>query len=188
VSITPEIHQPILYPNTFNLELTLMTHYVKVALMGSGYAGKSTLIKLLTDGVTKLETNYQPTAGMSCGTITIDSSTKVSLIEMGGQSHFEFLWPDFMRGSKMVVVVTESYPKAVLKTRQLLEKYKSQLNGVKVIAVANKQDLPGSMRPESVQDLLGVPTVGMVAIDPKQRLNGYKIIVNGLRDIVEVAA
>jgi signal recognition particle receptor subunit beta len=59
---------------------------------------------------------------------------------------------------------------------------------VKVIAVANKQDLPGSMRPESVQDLLGVPTVGMVAIDPKQRLNGYKIIVNGLRDIVEVAA
>ena len=114
---------------------------------------------------------------MSCGTITLDSSTKVSLIEMGGQSHFEFLWADFMRGSKMVVVVTESNPKAVLKTRQLLEKYKSNLSGVKVIAVANKQDLPGSMRPESVQDLLGVPTVGMVAIDPKQRLNGYKLIV-----------
>ena len=70
-----------------------MTEYVKVALMGSGYAGKSTLIKLLTDGVQKLETNYQPTPGMSCGTITIDANTKVSLIEMGGQAHFEFLWP-----------------------------------------------------------------------------------------------
>jgi small GTP-binding protein len=165
-----------------------MTQYVKVALMGSGYAGKSTLIKLLTDSAPKLDANYQPTAGMSCGTITIDSSTKVSLIEMGGQSHFEFLWADFMRGSKMVVVVTESYPKAVLKTRQLLEKFKNQLIGVKVIAVANKQDVPGSMKPESVQDLLGVPTVGMVAIDPKQRLTGYKLIVNGLRDIVQVAA
>ena len=165
-----------------------MTQYLKVALMGSGYAGKSTLIKLLTDRAPKLETNYQPTAGMSCGTITIDSNTKVSLIEMGGQSHFEFLWADFMRGSKMVVVVTESNPKAVLKTRQLLEKFKSQLNGMKVIAVANKQDIPGSMRPESVQDLLGVPTVGMVAIDPKQRLIGYKIIVNGLREITQVAA
>lgn len=165
-----------------------MTEYVKVALMGSGYAGKSTLIKLLTDKVQKLECNYQPTAGMSCGTISIDEHTKVSLIEMGGQSHFEFLWPDFMRGSQMVVVVTESNPKAVLKTRQLLEKHKAQLQGMKIIAVANKQDIPGSMRPESVQDLLGVPTVGMVAIDPKERLNGYKLIVNGLRDMVQIAA
>lgn len=165
-----------------------MTDYVKVALMGSGYAGKSTLIKLLTDGVQKLETNYQPTPGMNCGTITIDSNTKVSLIEMGGQAHFEFLWPDFMRGSTMVVVVTESSPKAVLKTRQLLEKYKDNLRGIKIIAIANKQDLPGSMRPESVQDLLGVQTFGMVAINPKERLNGYKLIVNGLRDMVQVAA
>jgi signal recognition particle receptor subunit beta len=88
----------------------------------------------------------------------------------------------------MVVVVTESNPKAVLKTRQLLEKYKNELAGMKVIAVANKQDLPGSMRPESVQDLLGVPTYGMVAVDPRERLNGYKLIVNGLRDMVQVAA
>jgi signal recognition particle receptor subunit beta len=88
----------------------------------------------------------------------------------------------------MVVVVTESNPKAVLKTRQLLDKYKNQLIGMSVIAVANKQDVPGSMRPESVQDLLGVPTVGMIAIDPKQRLTGYKLIVNGLKDIVQVAA
>jgi len=165
-----------------------MTDYVKVALMGSGYAGKSTLIKLLTDKVPKLETNYQPTPGMNCGTITLDASTKVSLIEMGGQAHFEFLWPDFMRGSTMIVVVTESNPKAVLKTRQLLEKYKDLLTGTKVIAIANKQDIPGSMKPASVQDLLGVPTYGMVAIDPKERLNGYKLIVNGLRDMMEVAA
>ena len=88
----------------------------------------------------------------------------------------------------MVVAVTESNPKAVLKTRQLLEKYKENLLGVKIIAVANKQDLPGSMRPESVQNLLGVPTFGMVAINPKERLNGYKLIVNGLRDMVQVAA
>lgn len=165
-----------------------MTDYVKVALMGSGYAGKSTLIRLLTDKVQKLETNYQPTPGMNCGTITIDATTKVSLIEMGGQAHFEFLWPDFMRGSTMVVVVTESNPKAVLKTRQLLEKYKDMLAGTKVIAIANKQDIPGSMRPTSVQDLLGIPTFGMVAIDPKERLNGYKLIVNGLREMMQVAA
>jgi len=165
-----------------------MTDYVKVALMGSGYAGKSTLIKLLTDKAPKLETNYQPTPGMNCGTITIDASTKVSLIEMGGQAHFEFLWPAFMRGSTMVVVVTESNPKAVLKTRQLLEKYRDNLAGAKVIAIANKQDLPGSMKPASVQDLLGVPTYGMVAIDPRERLNGYKLIVNGLREMMQVAA
>jgi hypothetical protein len=28
----------------------------------------------------------------------------------------------------------------------------------------------------------------MVAIDPKQRLTGYKLIVNGLRDMTQVAA
>ncbi|MHA1771456.1 MAG: ADP-ribosylation factor-like protein [Candidatus Thorarchaeota archaeon] len=165
-----------------------MTRYVKVALMGAGYAGKSTLIRLLTDDVTKLDSKYNPTAGMDCGTITLDNTTKISLIEMGGQTHFEFMWPDLMRGSQMVVVVTESTPKAVLKTRQLLEKYKEFLVGKQVIAIANKQDVSGSMKPASVQDLLGVPTYGMVAIDPKQRLHGYRLIVNGLRDMIQMAA
>ncbi len=164
-----------------------MTHYVKVALMGSGFAGKSTLIKLLTDKVEKLKCNYTPTAGMDCGTITLDSATKISLIEMGGQAHFEFMWPDLLRGSKMVVVVTESTPKAVLKTRQLLHKYKDMLQGVQIIAIANKQDLPGAMKPESVQDLLGIPTYGMVAVDPKQRVHGYRLIVEGLRGMIQVA-
>ncbi len=168
-----------------------MTKYVKVALLGSGYAGKSTLIRLLTDNVTKIETNhqlYKPTVGMDCGTITLDDTTKISLVEMGGQTHFEFLWPDLIRGSRMVVVVTESSPKAVLKTRQLLEKYKDYLDDKQVVAIANKQDISGSMKPESVQDLLGIPTYGMVAIDPKQRINGYKLIVNGLREMIQVAA
>jgi hypothetical protein len=44
------------------------------------------------------------------------------------------------------------------------------------------------MKPGSVQDLLGVPTYGMVAIDPKQRIHGYKLIVNGLKDMLRVAA
>ncbi len=165
-----------------------MTRYVKVALMGAGYAGKSTLIRLLTDDVTKLQSKYQPTAGMDCGTITLDDRTKITLVEMGGQAHFEFMWPDFMKGSEMIVVVTESTPKAVLKTRQLLKKYEALLAGKQVIAIANKQDLPGSMRPESVQDLLGIPTYGMIAIDPKQRLRGYRLIVEGLRDMVQLAA
>ena len=147
-----------------------MTRYVKVALMGSGFAGKSTLIKLLTDNTQKLKTNYTPTAGVDVGTITIDASTKVTLVEMGGQSHFEFLWPDMLKGSRMVIVVTESNPKAVLKTRQLLQKYKEHLDNSQVIAVANKQDIPGSLKPASVADLLGVPTFGMVAIDPESGL------------------
>jgi len=67
-----------------------MTRYVKVALMGSGYAGKSTLIKLLTDNTAELKINYKPTAGMDCGTITLDDTTKISLVEMGGQTHFDF--------------------------------------------------------------------------------------------------
>ncbi|MHA2601088.1 MAG: ADP-ribosylation factor-like protein [Candidatus Thorarchaeota archaeon SMTZ1-83] len=165
-----------------------MTRYVKVALMGAGYAGKSTLIKLLTENTEKLHTNYQPTVGCDVGTISLDDSTRVTLLEMGGQSHFEFMWADLLKGSKMIVVVTESNPKAVLKTRMLLQKYKDKIDGVPVIAIANKQDIPGSMKPRSVEDLLGVPTYGMVAIDPKQRLDGYKLIVNGLKDMVQIAS
>ena len=161
-----------------------MMRYVKVALMGSGFAGKSTLIRLLTDTTKKLDRKYSPTAGMDCGTITLDNSTKITLVEMGGQTHFEFLWSDLLKGSKMVVVVTESSPKAVLKTRQLLNKYKEQLDGVKLIAIANKQDIPGSMKPASVQDLLGIPTFGMVAIDPKERVHGYRLIVDGLQQMI----
>jgi hypothetical protein len=40
------------------------------------------------------------------------------------------------------------------------------------------------MKPESVQDLLGIPTFGMVAVDPKQRVHGYKLLVEGLKGMV----
>ncbi len=59
---------------------------------------------------------------------------------------------------------------------------------MQIIIIANKQDLPGAMKPESVQDLLGSPTYGMVAIDPKQRVNGYRMIINELRNMCRVAS
>jgi hypothetical protein len=40
------------------------------------------------------------------------------------------------------------------------------------------------MKPESVQDLLGIPTYGMVAIDPKERIHGYRLIKDGLQQMV----
>ncbi len=159
---------------------------IKVTLIGHGYAGKSTLIKLLT-GKTISKT-YTPTIGMDVGVLNLENGTRLSLFELAGQDHFNFLWPDFIRGSKLIMVVTDSNPQAVLRTRQLLEKFKEYLVGVPVIGIANKQDLPGALSPSSVQDLLGIPCYGMIAKDSAQKVHAYRILMSALNNITKAAS
>ena len=126
----------------------------------------------------------------------------MALWDLAGQERFQFMWQGFLRGSQILFVVTDSSPQNVLKTKMLLEQVESDIecfkkesrgaaniqcninklgfgynrNSVKIVVIANKQDLPGSMRATQVADLLGKPTYPMVAVDPKKRVEMYWIL------------
>ncbi|MHA1798432.1 MAG: ADP-ribosylation factor-like protein, partial [Candidatus Helarchaeota archaeon] len=98
------------------------------------------------------------------GTIDLIEGLKVSLWDLGGQSHFRSLWDSFLPGTGLICLVTDSTPENVAKSKEIVAKYKGY-NGAKLIAIANKQDLPNSMNPSEVEKELGVKTIGMVAVD-----------------------
>lgn len=152
---------------------------VKTALMGYPGVGKSTIIKMLCGkSENELKQPYDPTIGIDFGTIDLfDNQLKVSLWDLGGQSHFRKLWDSFLPGTGLICAVTDSTPENVAKTKEIVSKYKNY-NGAKLIVIANKQDLPNSMPVKDIEKELGVKTIGMVAVNLNEKRTLYKELQN----------
>jgi signal recognition particle receptor subunit beta len=75
--------------------------------------------------------------------------------------------PEFMSGRiDLILLVTDSTYESSLWTKQQITSLRTEFPGVSLLAIANKQDLPQSIPSQRVEEILGVHTVGLVAIDP----------------------
>ncbi|MHA1746469.1 MAG: ADP-ribosylation factor-like protein [Promethearchaeota archaeon] len=144
----------------------------KAILIGESGVGKSTLSKLLRN----LPTNgaRKPTVGVNIEKVSTGAGN-MCLWDLAGQRRFRVMWTDFMRGSQLAIVVTDSSPENVAHTKEIINRYMTN-TAAKVIAIANKQDLNESLSPEEVQAKLGVPTYGMVGIQHQNKTRLIQII------------
>lgn len=130
----------------------------KTVLVGESGVGKSTLTKLLKNE--NSPTERKPTIGVNIEKVPT-SLGNMCVWDLAGQRRFQFMWDEFMRGSKLTIVVTDSSSQNVMLTKDLIERHLNN-NAAKVIAIANKQDLQNRMDPGSIEAALGVPTYGMI--------------------------
>ena len=129
--------------------------------MGEGGVGKSSLLSLLQGR--EVSTERIPTVGLEIENTNI-SGAKTSVWDFGGQDRFKFMWQDFLKGAGLTVLVTDSTEENIRRTKELYEKFSRSISA-RVIAIANKQDLPGAMTAEEVQRKLGgITTYGMSAL------------------------
>jgi small GTP-binding protein len=135
--------------------------------------GKSSLLNLLQGRDISNERN--PTVGLEIED-SILNGKKVNIWDFGGQERFRFMWQDFLRGTGLAVLVCDSTEENIRKTKDIYNKFSRYLN-TKIIAIANKQDLPNALSAKKVQKKLGIPTYGMSAI----RLD----LRDRIRDILE---
>ncbi|MBN2156309.1 MAG: GTP-binding protein [Candidatus Lokiarchaeota archaeon] len=149
----------------------------KCIFIGEGGVGKTSLLRLLQGK--EIQIQRIPTIGVDVEKIDFEecenNTISVMVWDFGGQKRFQFLWDEWIKGSGLTVVVTDSSEKNVNETKTMLEKYGKKL-GSEIIAIANKQDLVGSLTPEEVSKRLGVKTYGMIAI---KRSN-----MEAMRDII----
>ncbi|MHA1780209.1 MAG: ADP-ribosylation factor-like protein [Candidatus Thorarchaeota archaeon] len=147
----------------------VFTHF-KVSFVGSGGVGKSTLLRLLF-GKEPAPGGYVPTIN-----VAVDSSETiqfgtflVTIWDFAGQAVFHDLWGFYFQGTDVIFLVTDSSFRNVMQTKSLLRNIKKEAPAVPLFIIANKQDLPESMRADKIQRLLGAPTFPMVATDKTRR-------------------
>lgn len=146
----------------------------KICLVGESGVGKTSLLHLLQGK--KVSTDRNPTIGLDIENSQLDGK-KCAIWDLGGQERFKFMWEDFLKGSGLTVLVCDSTEKNIKKTKELYKRFVRR-DGSKVIAIANKQDLPKAMKVNEVQEKLdGLPTYGMSAVRSELR--------DRLRDILE---
>ena len=128
--------------------------------MGHSGVGKTSLLCLLQGRDIPKERN--PTVGLEIDN-SILNGQKVNIWDLGGQERYQFMWQDFLRGAGLAVLVCDSTEENITKTKVIIDKFSRYLD-TKIIAIANKQDLPGALKAKKVQKKLGIKTYGMSAL------------------------
>ncbi|MBN2153854.1 MAG: GTP-binding protein [Candidatus Lokiarchaeota archaeon] len=141
----------------------------KAVFIGLDSAGKSTIIDFLREG---RFINHTPTMGKRKLEIDIEG-TRISMFDMGGQQSFRDLWFGEMKTAKCVVFVIDKaaphrFPEAKAEFQKVLPAI--QKEGLKLLILANKHDVPGaaSMR-EIIQgfNLLDVENFEILEVSAK---------------------
>ncbi|MFX1329069.1 MAG: ADP-ribosylation factor-like protein [Promethearchaeota archaeon] len=151
---------------------------VKITFIGAPAVGKTTMLKLLSQQT--IDRLYMPTHGLDLKTIKFDDYF-LRVWDLAGQkSYLRTYSKDYLLGSDIIFVVTDSTPKNVLNSRELIN-YACHFVGrdCPIIAIANKQDMvkkDGRMDAKRVEDILHIRTYGLIAINPSERLKLMNII------------
>lgn len=143
----------------------MLTTKSKICFLGEGGVGKSSLLSLLQGR--EVSEERVPTVGLEIEDSVLNAK-KVSVWDLGGQGRFRFMWEDFLRGAGLTVLITDSTEENIKKSKDIYERFSRHI-GSKVIAIANKQDVPGAMSAKQVQQHLGIKTYGMSAIRKELR-------------------
>ena len=169
------------------LRSTLIDDTIKVSIIGFPAVGKTTMTKMLAQKETTKR--YIPTAGFDLKNVEF-GPYRLKIWDFGGQKNYmnKYL-EDFIVGSDLIFIVTDSTPKNVLNSRQLIDHAREIMeDDCPIIAIANKQDLcetDGRMNHEMVEDLLHTKTVGLTAVDHQERLRLMNIIENELEKVLK---
>ncbi len=137
----------------------------KAVLMGESGVGKTTLSRMLQNK--NIEVPRKPTIGVDIEKVKSDAGN-ICVWDLAGQRRFQFMWDEFMKGSNLTILVTDSSPKNVHLTKDIMKRHLKN-KGSKVIAIANKQDLKGRLSPKQIQEMLGVPTYGMIGVNHQNK-------------------
>jgi len=155
-----------------------MRNVKKVAIVGLPRTGKSTFTRLLCEGIPT--SNYTPTVGLDIERAVI-GDVEIVAWDCAGEERFRVLWDHFLPGASVVLVFTDSTYKNVMETKELIAKLKKQNPTANYIIIANKQDMPGALKPEEIENILGIKTIPMIASDPSQRSKAYYILRESLQ-------
>ncbi|MFW9989047.1 MAG: ADP-ribosylation factor-like protein [Candidatus Odinarchaeota archaeon] len=147
----------------------------KISLVGFSGVGKTTTTKLIC--ATEIPSVHIPTITGKISTVKI-GKLYFHLWDFAGQEQFSYLWNDFIIGSDAILVITDSTLENVEKSKFFIELIKEHAPYAHTAIIGNKQDLSDALNIEKIQEIIGLKTYSMVAIDPSNRDKMIQIIAD----------
>jgi small GTP-binding protein len=156
---------------------------LKVVLLGEGGVGKTTILKMLVGK--RAELNHYATMAVYVEEMETAKlgPYELAVWDFPGQELLVPKWKDYLRGTDVVLMVCDSTLKNVMSTRKLLPIIHKWTDGALIWAIANKQDLKDALLPDTVARLLGLRTIGLVAIDPRNKDLLYKTLMGAAAEV-----
>ncbi len=157
------------------LEATARQIPIKVTLVGFGGVGKTTIRKLLMGiDTSKAEHLQYRQTHIGARSIVKIRGYDVYIFDVGGQDVYHGLWNEFLYGSEVILVVTDSTKEDVENVKNfILPKLELLAPGAEIYVIANKQDKVGKepdyMHRRQVEKIVNMPTFPCVAINPEYR-------------------
>ncbi len=145
----------------------------KISLIGFSGVGKTTISKLIREE--EIPTVHRPTITGKRSIIKI-GKLQFILWDFAGQEQFSYLWNKFIEGSDAALLISDSTLENAEKSKFFIELIHEEAPYANSAIIANKQDLPGALKPEELEKILGLKAYDMVAIDPKNREKMIRII------------
>uniref|UniRef100_A0AAX7TEU8 ADP-ribosylation factor-like 8A n=1 Tax=Astatotilapia calliptera TaxID=8154 RepID=A0AAX7TEU8_ASTCA len=118
---------------------------MELTLVGLQYSGKTTFVNVIASG--QFSEDMIPTVGFNMRKITKGNVT-IKLWDIGGQPRFRSMWERYCRGvSAIVYMVDAADPEKIEASKNELHNLldKPQLQGIPVLVLGNKRDLPGAL-------------------------------------------
>lgn len=152
---------------------------VKISFIGYPAVGKTTILKLLAEKI--INKLYFPTQGLDFKKVKFGDNI-ISLWDFGGQkTYLKMNLKNFIFGSDLVFIVTDSTHRNVLNSKKLIKITNKKIGDeAQIIALANKQDLPEHMKVDKVEKILQIKTYPCTAINSSERAKLINIIKNEL--------
>ncbi len=128
---------------------------VRLLMLGLDAAGKTTILYQLKMGET---VKTIPTIGFNVETLEYKGLI-FTVWDVGGQDKIRVLWRHYYTGTDGLIFVVDSNDRErVEEASEQLQKMleEDQLKNVVLLVFANKQDIPGAMKPSEVTDKMNL--------------------------------
>ena len=156
----------------------------KISIVGYSGVGKTTITKLIK--AEEIPMKHIPTITGDVATIKM-GNLYFFLWDFAGQEQFSFLWNKFIKESDAVLLITDSTLENIEKSKFFINLIKEEAPYAQAAIIANKQDLSSPLSVEIIEDLMGIKTYSMVAIDPENKNKMVRIIADILEMNPEVS-
>jgi len=131
-----------------------------VVILGLDNAGKSTYLEAVKDAMTKdykrLDpSRITPTVGLNTGQVEVTGAS-IQFWDLGGQTELQTLWDKYYAESHGIIYVIDSHDRErIEESKEAFDQMvrNELLQGVPLLVLANKQDLPDCMGVREVKPI-----------------------------------